>query len=159
MRFFYNILILIWLLNLTRAQDDFNDEWNQWKKQYNKVYSTARQNAADITHEQYKFKIFRDRLHKIQEHNSKNQSFKMGTNEYSDLSDTELNLKFLSNLDLKTIVSNVQNAKIESTNTKRNLEESIDWLQNGVVTATRNQGSCGSCYAFSAVTQLTLLII
>lgn len=35
--------------------------------------------------------------------------------------------------------------------------ESIDWRQKGAVAAVENQASCGSCYAFSAVTGLESL--
>lgn len=39
----------------------------------------------------------------------------------------------------------------------RNLQSypaTLDWRANGAVNAIRNQGGCGDCYAFSAVTAL-----
>ncbi|XVF87354.1 hypothetical protein PTKIN_Ptkin18bG0113300 [Pterospermum kingtungense] len=119
------------------------EKYKQWMVQHGRTYALKEE-------ENMRFQIFENNLNYIENFNSMgNQTYKLSINEFADLTNEEF-LAYYAGYKIPptTVSSKTKRFKYENLT---NVPDSMDWREKGVVTQIKNQGSCGSCWAFSAV--------
>jgi len=138
--------------------EELNMLWGTWKALHNKAYTSDAEDAA-------RYAIFVDNYDKIIQHNTKQSSYKLRLNEFADLTGAEFKNTYAG---CARVEDNEEIIRANSFVHYDDFEvpKSVDWRNNKAVTPVKNQGQCGSCWAFSttgvlegyyAITKGTLL--
>uniref|UniRef100_A0A673TG96 Cathepsin K n=1 Tax=Suricata suricatta TaxID=37032 RepID=A0A673TG96_SURSU len=141
------VLLLLPMASFALYPEEILDtQWELWKKTYGKQYN----NQVDETSRRL---IWEKNLKHISIHNLEAS---LGVHTY------ELAMNHLGDLTSEEVVQKMTGLKVPPSRSRSNdtlyvpdwesrAPDSIDYRKKGYVTPVKNQGQCGSCWAFSSV--------
>uniref|UniRef100_G3NIE8 Cathepsin S, ortholog2, tandem duplicate 1 n=1 Tax=Gasterosteus aculeatus aculeatus TaxID=481459 RepID=G3NIE8_GASAC len=139
------LLISLWGFAAAAAINLPEDgHWFLWKKMHNKQYSHQVEESG-------RRRIWEENLEMIAVHNLEAslglQTYELAMNHMGDLTTEEITGMLMGT----SVPSDLERGPSSFVRLNTSLPQSLDWRDEGLVTEVKLQGSCGSCWAFSAV--------
>lgn len=131
-------VLLSSLVAIAFAVDDFDS----WAAQHGKAYSSPEEDF-------YRRYVYNKNVEAIQARNAdleaRGESLRLAVNAFADMESREFSSRYLGYRPRDEALPGVTESSLQYAD----LPVEVDWVAKGAVTPVKNQGQCGSCWAFS----------
>ncbi|BAT89967.1 hypothetical protein LR48_Vigan08g087800 [Vigna angularis] len=141
------LVLTVWtchVMSRRLPQATSSERHENWMAQYGKVYK-------DAAEKEKRFQIFKNNVQFIESFNAAgDKSFNLSINQFADLHNEEFKALLINGQKNANMVETVTETSFRYDNITK-VPASMDWRTRGAVTPIKDQGRCGSCWAFSTV--------
>ncbi|CAA2995449.1 vignain-like [Olea europaea subsp. europaea] len=125
------------------SDESLSDLYDRWRSHHTV--------SRDVTEKKRRFNVFKENVLHIHKVNQMDRPYKLKLNKFADMTSHEFRNFYSSKIKHHRMLhgSRARTGFIHGKTV--NLPASVDWRKQGAVTGVKDQGRCGSCWAFSAV--------